>query len=242
MVGYRMASFVDASRTRVERQYVRCRGRLDGDCTEPALPLLEVAAHILTRLQPAQLQQILERNGTDQIGILQRQVFQLQQRCDGAKAALAATEAELGKLAAAGDAATAVVLARQVPELERLAAQSSSELQDASLRLEALTERPSLVALGVPVQELQRAFAIGADTAAQRVAVNAAMRRLGLRIALRCSERIVGMAIGEGDFQWQPLSALDRPALWDGVAGWGSGRDGELTVEPQLETTETAKA
>lgn len=230
-----MCSFVDATGTRVKRQYVRCRGRLDGDCTEPALPLLEVVAHILTRLQPAQLQQILDRDGTDQMGMLQRQVLQLQQRCDGAKAAMDATEAELGKLAAAGDAATAVVLARQVPELERLVAQASSELQEASTKLEALTARPSLVALGEPVNEMQKAFAIGADTAAQRFAVNAAMRRLGLKLELLCQQRLVGMAIGEGEVQWQPLSSLDRPALWDGVAGWESGRDGELTIEPQLE-------
>lgn len=238
LVGYRMASFVDATGTRMQRQYVRCRGRLDGDCTEPALPLLEVVAHILTRLQPAQLQQILDRDGTDQIGMLQRQVLQLQQRCDGAKAAMDATEAELAKLAAAGDAATAVVLARQVPELERLVAQASSELQESNSKLEALTKRPSLVALGEPANEMQRAFAIGADTAAQRLAVNAAMRRLGLKLELRCEQRLVGMRIGSGSLQWQPLSALDRPALWDGVAGWGSGREGELTVEPQLETEE----
>lgn len=241
-MGYRMCSFVNASGTRVQRQYLRCRGRLDGDCSESALPLLDVVAHILTRLQPAQLQQILDNGSSDQISTLQRQVALLRQRCDGAHAAVDAAEAEMAKLMAAGEAATATVLARQVPELERLAQDAEHALQAASSQLDALTNRPSLMTLGLPVHELQRAFAVSNDTAEQRRGVNNAMRQLGLRLVVSSSKRQIGLAIGDGPLQWQPLSGLDRPALWDGIAGWDHGRDGVLTVEPQLSDTRRASA
>ncbi|MEB3277042.1 MAG: recombinase family protein [Cyanobacteriota bacterium] len=235
MVGSRMCSWLQRSTGIRHRQlYVRCRGRLDGDCQEPALPLLEVAAHLLTRLQPAQLQQILDQGSSDQVSHLQRQVAVLQQRCDGAQAAVRAAEAEIAKLLAAGEAATAVVLGRQVPDLEQRVKDAQLELQEAASTLEGLTNRPSLVALGAPVKTLQQAFAMGSDTAEQRRAVNAAMRRLGVTVCLQSSKRLMGLAIGDAPLQWQPLSSLDRAALWDGVTGWNSGRDGALTVEPQL--------
>lgn len=235
MIGSRMCSWLERSTGIRHRQfYVRCRGRLDGDCQEPALPLQEVAAHLLTRLQPAQLQQILDHGSSDQLSTLQRQVVALQQRLDGAQAAVAATESEIGKLLAAGDASTAAVLGRQVPDLEQRYIETQLELQEAASTLEGLTNRPSLVALGAPVKALQQAFALGADTAEQRRAVNAAMRRLGVKLCLRSTERLMGLAIGDAPLQWQPLSNLDRAALWDGVAGWDSGRDGALTIEPQL--------
>lgn len=235
-IGFRTCSWLQRSTgIRHQQLYVRCRGRIDGDCKEPALPLQEVAAHLLTRLQPAQLQQILDHSSSDQLSTLQRQVVALQQRLDGAQAAVAATEAEIGKLLAAGEASTAAVLGRQVPGLEQRVIETQLELQQAARTLEGLTNRPSLVALGAPVKALQQAFALGADTAEQRRAVNVAMRRLGVKLCLRSTERLMGLAIGDAPLQWQPLSDLDRPALWDGVAGWDSGRDGELTIEPQLQ-------
>lgn len=234
LVGHRTCSQLQRSTgKRTTVRYVRCLGRKDNTCKEPALRLADVVAHILTRLMPSQLELLFEHEGDSRTAALRSEAEQLEAELKAAEAALAATEQEMASLMASGEASTAAVMARAVPAMETKVEELRQAHQAARMAIDDANNSNKLQELGKPLVNLQRAFALGTDTQEQRIAVNAALRRLGIRIVLRSAQRQVGMAVGGRAIQWQPLITADRAALFDGLSGWNEGREGELIVEPQ---------
>ena len=56
------------------------------------------------------------------------------------------------------------------------------------------------------LKELFLAFANEEDTPKQRQAINDLMRRAGLKVSLDRERQRVGMSIGDGEIDWQPLN------------------------------------
>lgn len=219
---------------KVYKDYLRCRNTKNGQCHEPAIPLRAVVAHVLTRLHPNQLALIINSGNDHALSQLQRDVEQLTRERDRAQDAVDGAEAEMTELMGRGEAATAVVMARALPALERKLALVQEQLDERLTELQGMDLHQEIEALGEPLAAMQRTFALAQDSAEERRNVNAAMRRLGLRIEVRTRTKEIGMALGTGDLVWQPITPVDEAALYDGVSGWSQGRDGELLVEPQL--------
>ena len=107
--------------------------------------------------------------------------------------------------------------------------------QEQSLRRDGLPEQ-----LQTAVQSLLMTFAEGSDTAEQRRGVSQLIQGLDLRITLDSDTRSVGMAIGDGEPEWEPLNRkLDLAAMWHGMAG---SRTGQLQPTPELQELLLAEA
>lgn len=212
--GYRSSSTVRDGQRELTA-YVRCRGRVNGTCEQPALRLLKVHQHLLSRLEPRTLRELVNSlQDTGRIEALQGAVERQQQ------AVAAAIETR--------DHVKAAV--RQAARRAGLLALLADELEDCETRLAAAEQQLARLRhdLQQTMQELQlddadqalrafgQAFALGTDTTEQRRAVNAQLLRLGLTITIDAAAQRVGLALGESSPLWGTLTAADGAALWAG--------------------------
>lgn len=213
--------------------YLQCaRRRNEADaCRAPSYDLAVATAHLLTRLQPAQLEALVEDGGDRQAAI--RDAIEAR---DSATALLMAARRELENATAAlksaikGGSAIDVFLAAH-HEAEAAVAIHHEAQRSATRRLAALQQAPSVEQLQEPVLSMLASFANGADTSEQRAAVNRGLRRLDLRIRLSSDELAMGLSIGDGDVDWQPVDPAHLDYLARGRAGIRSEAwMGELAV------------
>jgi DNA invertase Pin-like site-specific DNA recombinase len=235
-VGSRSSSYrVRSTGKRVQMFYVRCRGRVTGECTADALPLALVQAHVLTRLRPAVISELLQQPDASRLSRLRLTAERLQAQATEARAMAAAAEREVAT-ALASEPAAAMVIARQVAAAESRAADLEREHGEALLELAALehgAEASMGAELGESVAQLLRSFASGSVTAAERRAVNRLLRRMGAAIVLESGRPAVGISIGAGEVDWQPISATHLELLAEGRAGVRSVDlgDGVATID-----------
>jgi hypothetical protein len=197
--------------------YLRCRHReaeREG-CSRPGVLLQTATAHLLTRLERSQLEQLIavcqENNEHHNCHAL---VDAAQQRCDELQLQHQNTVKAYKAAARSGVDLTAALQVQC--EVETELRQAKQLLADAQQHLDQQDVGSSASEALEPVLELQRAFAIGQDTSEQRRSVNLAMRRMGLVITLDTGTNQMGLAIADAPMQWQLIRALDRSALY-----WG---------------------
>ena len=208
-VGFRCCSCV-VKGERVKREYLRCRGRVKaGQCDQPAVRLEAIQFHVLSRLQGKHLAQLFPEKGDGEVQRLREDVEQLRKAVDEHRAMAAAAEQQINRMLAAGDSDAVSIVARQVKLAEDQAVTAEQQLMAARGRLEAL-ESHSSEALRKEVQGavrgLLKVYADGADTAEDRKELNGLLYRLGVRIVVDGQRNRVGMAVGEEEVDWQPLS------------------------------------
>ena len=63
------------------------------------------------------------------------------------------------------------------------------------------------------------------DTPEQRIGLNRALKQLGLKVIIDANARKVGLQVGDGEIDWQPvISSLGGRALDEGETGVAYGR------------------
>jgi DNA invertase Pin-like site-specific DNA recombinase len=206
--------------------YLRCRGVGRGNrCTSPMVALTMAQSALLVRLTGDQFAAMLEAAaGGDRTQALaqaiarqeatDRRVHQLEQQHAAGEQALA-DEA---------DATVVAVLARRAAALDVKLADARRVLAEARSDVAQLQAAPSLTALGAEAREqictVLARFAGGADTVADRRMVWAHLRALGISIVIDAAARRMGLAIGDGEPDWQPLDReLAGEALGQGATG-----------------------
>ena len=197
--------------------YLRCRHREDErqGCARPGMLLQAATAHLLTRLERPQIEQLIAScQQSDQHCNRQAMVDAAQQRCDELQLQHHNTIKAYKAAARSGVDLTAALQVQG--EVERELGEAQQALRDAQQQLAQLEGVQGATEALEPVLELQRAFALGQDTSEQRRAVNVALRRMGLSITVDTSTSEIGLAIGDAPLQWQPIRELDRSALY-----WG---------------------
>ncbi len=197
--------------------YIRCRNRLAGTCSAPWVPLEEAHAHLLTRLQPQQLAQLIGVSDGGEATAARLRVEDVRRRLEQARAMGSAAEREIGAALADGDAGAARVLARQVAAAEQQATEAEAELLQLEHELARLAVGPGPEILRQPVAEMLEAFASGSSTPEQRLAVNQGLRRLGVAITIDGLD--MGLSIGSGPVEWQPIDPAQLDYLRRGRAG-----------------------
>lgn len=212
--GYRSSSSVIHG----ERQlvgYVRCRGRVNGTCEQPALRLLKVHQHLLSRLDPTTLQELARSlQDTGRIETLQGAVKRQEQAVAAATSERDNVQTAVRQAARSGGllavlAAELEACEDRLEAAERRLAGLRHELQQAMQELRLDDADQALLAFG-------QAFALGKDTTDQRRAVNAALMQLGLEITVDAAAQRVGLALGDRSPVWGTLSAADGAALYAG--------------------------
>lgn len=206
--------------------YLRCRGvGRGGRCTSPMVPVPMAQAHLLTRLTGDQFAAMLEAAaGGDRAQSLgkaladqdaaDRKVHQLEQQHAAGEQALAEET----------DPAVVGVLARRAATLDSLLAAARQVLAEARAEVSRLQAAPSLTALGAEARQQIGAvlarFAGGTETVDDRRMVWAHLRALGISITIDAKGRRMGLAIGDGPTDWQPLDReLADEALGQGATG-----------------------
>jgi DNA invertase Pin-like site-specific DNA recombinase len=246
-MGYRSSSYVAASGQKVELNYVRCRGRVSGSCAVPLLPLDVTHAHLLTRLQPQQLAQLMGLAAGDEATAARGRVEDARRRLEQARAMGNAAEREIAAALADGEAGAVRVLARQVAAAEQQATETEAELLQLEHELVRVAAGPGPELLREPAAALLQAFAAGADTAEQRLAVNRGLRQLGMAIVIDSQRERLGLSVGGGPVDWQAIVPEQLDYLARGRSGIRSDEVGgdavliadgealELQIDPYWE-------
>jgi DNA invertase Pin-like site-specific DNA recombinase len=217
--GAPIETFCSTPRPGQHYRYLRCSRRRHeaGACNGISYRLEAATAHLLTRLQPAQLALMLNRRPDDRALVAAavdaaRQAVELaEQQRDRAVHALEAA------VLRGEDAALLLPIARRADD--SLTAQRQA-LADALEQL-AAAEGPQLgPELAASVSALLASFAQGTDTPEQRRAVQATLQRLGLVVLLDPARPRLALQIGDGEPDWQPVDPeLGRAALAAGAMG-----------------------
>ena len=220
-VGARLASYVDRkTKQRHQRRYVRCRGRNDGSCDAPALRLPGVQAHLLTRLSMAAWGQLFPQSQESQLSSLQARASDLQQQIEQQEAVANNGQEQISVLlASAPDAVPAV--AQAVTAARQKAEDLALQLHQVRQEVKAL-ESDAFRQLGSEVVEaagsLLLKFNREEDTPDDRRRINQLLRRMGLRITVDAHQELIGLSVGDGEIDWQPLAEIGRKlALEEGM-------------------------
>lgn len=216
-VGVRTASCrVDGVKTKLA--YIRCRGRIYRKCDQPAVRLPLAQASLLTRLSSHQLRGLFPSTSPTTITKLRSDETQAQQALQEARAMVTVADAELTR-AMAAEPGLVTVLARHVAAAEqRVVVLESEALQKTHARQEAESSEAGagVAELQRLIGELFRAFALGEDTVADRKLVHQQLQALDLRITVDAAGERLGLSIGAGPIDWQPLTGLATAALQAG--------------------------
>jgi hypothetical protein len=197
------------------------------------LPLAQAA--LLTRLSAADYLALLQAQGGASRAAAHQQALAerdaARHQVEQAQAVIAAGEVAMAETT---EAAVLVVLARRQAAAAEQLEQAQQQLAQATTTLQREQGDQSLADLGAAAQQTIRqllaTFAAGTDTVEDRRLVAAHLRRLGLRITIDGAGRRMGLALGDGPTDWQPLDAeLAQAALRAGATGaqfWDGGADG----------------
>lgn len=209
---------VTTSGTGKRHRYLQCERRRDeaGRCQAITYRLDLVTAHLLTRLQPAQLAQLLGA-GDEQREAAVRRREQAAQAVAAADQAKANAEEALRQGILGGRAVE--VFVSTYDQAAAAAAAARGELAEAAAVVEQLLHQQGGAELHADVAALLVAFAAGNDTAEQRQAVNRGLRRLGVRITLASDRPALALGIGDGEPEWQPVSWAQVEYLERGRTG-----------------------
>ena len=183
-------------------RYLKCADR----CGAKGYRLEAVNGHILTRLHQGQLQQLLA-SGDD---TTKQRIEQESQAIERLQAQLRMAEEQQANSARmfkdALKKGQVDPLFQEAVEEARLEVElAKTALSGAQQRMAALRHDVDTEEFDAAVAELFDAFRSGEDTPAQRQQLNRLLRRAGIRVVLDRLEQRVGMAIGDGPIQWQPL-------------------------------------
>jgi DNA invertase Pin-like site-specific DNA recombinase len=240
VIGYRSASCLVKGK-RERKEYLRCRGAIKNQrearcCFQPALRLEVIEAHVLTRLALGHWQQLFPHKQSGLLGGLRERAAEQRAALASAKALVASAEGELTRVLAE-EPSLAAVMARQVAAAElRVETVDRDYLaaQKALKRAEGDAVANDVASLCRAAKELMRAFADGTETVSDRLGLNQLLRRLEMTVTVDAAGERVGLQVGAGEIDWQPLAPqLDLAGL---RRGWAETVN--LTFDADQETLE----
>jgi len=218
VMGHRSASCM-VQGEKLTISYLRCRGRIKSrgkdaqTCNQPALRMDSVQAHVLTRLQAGQWRELFPESTGEELQRLRLAAARAARERDEAVAMARVVDQELA--GARNDPAQFRVVLRHVAEAEtaaEVATQRALAAAGAVEQAEAQQTVADIDGLLNAAADLLGVFAKGEDTAADRQQINQLVRRLSIRITIDAVQELVGLAVGDGEPDWQPLAPRARAA------------------------------
>jgi hypothetical protein len=237
-VGGRVSSYRQKDGTRIQRRYVRCRGRQEQICSAAAVPLDDIHHHLLSRLKLTDLARLFPQQQQSTLTTLQGEITTLQQQVEQQLAVVANGQQQISILLASSPDAVPVV-AQAVTAAQQQVEQLQLKLHSLRTELRGI-EGNSMQQLSIEVQQqvaaLQQLFLNQQDGPDDRRQINVMLRRLELCIHLDQQQQQVGLSIADGPVDWQPLdAALSRIALHMGGTELVVSSDGSARFEAAAE-------
>lgn len=215
--GSLMQHFQSRGRKGETYTYLRCAGKKQGICSVPLQKFDPLQTNVLTRISVGVLTDLL---GLDATGVQQQQLAAAIDSMESSRGELDRLILRLAvgeqALEEADDPAELKVLVKRQGSLQTQLEAARQQLADAEIQVELLNRKPPAAEAAAEIQEhiskLFSAFAKGKDTFEQRKAINQQFKRIGLKIQIDSADGRVGMAIGDGEMDWQPMAAGGRRA------------------------------
>lgn len=194
-------------------RHLRCNGRRDGrtDCTAPLTRFEDAQAALLTRLSQKNLTAAL---GIDQDSAAQKELAAATKRREVALTAVKAISdrhtAGEQAIARCDDPGILTVLAKRQAGIAEELKQVKQQLAAADLEIERLQRKPAaseaMTEASLLISALLQTFSAGEDTAADRQAINAHLRRIGMRVTIDGNRKEMALSIGDGELRWEPMA------------------------------------
>lgn len=217
---------VMASGTGRRHLYLQCERRRNqvGACGAITHRLDVAAAHLLTRLQPAQLRHLLDGGAGAAAAIREATTAQAAAATAATAAAAALQNATAALQAAILDGRSVAVFVETHELAQAAAVVAHARARDADATLAALVAQQATGNMDAAVVAFLQGFATGHDTPAQRLAVNRGLARLGIRITLAADRPAMALSAGAAPPQWEPMT-------WGQLEHLSRGRSGLRTLD-----------
>lgn len=203
-------------------RYLRCRRRLragqQDDCARPGIRMEDVSAHVLARLSYAQLAALGSGSGEQaELTELKARIQAGEDELRLAKERQSNFNRQLTRLME--DGADVYDLLPRKEQIRIEIAEHEAQLAQAQAKLVALSVPRDYELAAHAVNALRLALIDGESTPEQRCAVNNVLREFNLKIHIDSRARLVGLQVGSGDIDWQPLApAVAREAVAEGMS------------------------
>ena len=191
-------------------RYIACRSRDSSDeCRRPYLPLDHVLAVVLSRLSLGSLLQLSGRGDTEGEAVrLRSQIERMLLKKDQINTERLNIQESIGRAAEiGGDAFTSIfsALQQRVADKDREERTVDAELAELRAKLSRNENPLALEAIETIIEPLKFDLLNGDSTEEQRRQANAALRQLGIVIHIDSEKMLLGLAIGDGEIDWQPI-------------------------------------
>lgn len=188
-------------------RYLRCRrGAAVGQerCAMRGVRMEHVSHHVLARLQPQQLALLLGGGEANpEVDHLRQRIQRGEQELRSALERQQRFNEGLTKLLEDGQDVVELLPHRET--IRRSIAEQQEALAEARAQLVILETPLDLGRANAAFHELRRALAAGDSTPEQRCDAHNALRDLNITIHIHGSDRVVGLRVGDGPIDWQPL-------------------------------------
>lgn len=210
-------------------RYLACRARASSEvCRRPYLPMRDVAAVVLVRLSPEALAHLAgSSNGAEHAAALRLRLEQAASQEAALQQQLENVSEQLKLDARSGTGMAALLMEAYrdaATELEGV----QQQLADLRAELTASSSPLPLETVEQVIEPLRAQLLRDESERDLRYRVNAALRQLGLRIVIDSEAMTMGLAIGEGELDWQPINFNAAwAALSQGLGGAVMQRTGQ---------------
>ena len=217
MVASSSSALVGKEKKRVYYRHLRCTAKRDGarDCGAPLTRLGDAEAHVLTRLSSGNLTVLL---GLDPGTAAQEELASALTR----RAVIAtnlealATRHQVGEdaITQASDPAVLGVLATRQAAVNAEIAAERRALLEVDSEIDRINRKPPVEEATSEATdaaaELLQTFVREESTPADRQRINEHLRRTGLTIHVDGEGHRIGLRLGSGEIDWQPINATAR--------------------------------
>ena len=210
IVGTATTSSGRKAATRRVLRYAKCKhhvSHIDG-CRGIGYRLDELNGHLLARLKLGQLQQLMAADTGKNIQVKAEEAAISRLQALLTQAQEAENNASRMFKEALKSGQVDALFKEAVDEARCDSEAAAKALSDAQTRLAGLRHEIDSEDFDIALKALFDAFAAEKDTAEQRRAINVLMQRSGLKVTLDNKVKRVGLSIGDGDIDWQPLDAM----------------------------------
>jgi hypothetical protein len=191
-------------------RYIACRSRMSAEeCRRPYLPMHDVLAVVLSRLNLGLLLQLSGKGDVEGDAVrLRSQIERMLLKKDQINTERLNIQESIGRAAEiGGDAFTSIfsALQQRVADKDREERTVDAELAELRAKLSRNENPLALEAIETIIEPLKDDLINGTSTQDQRHQANTALKQLGIGIHIDSEAMLLGLSIGEGEINWQPI-------------------------------------
>jgi hypothetical protein len=220
-------------------RYIACRSRMNSEvCRRPYLPMRDILAIVLSRINLNSLLQLSGNGNAEGEAVnLRSQVDRLVLKKEQVVTERLNIQESIGRAAEIGGPAFDSIfstLQHRIADKDQEERSVDIQLADIRAKLSRNENPLALEAVETIIEPLKFDLINGTSSQEQRHQANAALKQLGIGIHIDSEALLLGLSIGEGEIDWQPI---DFSAAYELLAEGGHSLT-TVTTEEGVTLTE----